>query len=52
MRTKGFCWALLRCGEIKLIAEKRVQIDGGTIDQCNHGGIRILIPSDTSDTVS
>ena len=24
MRTKGFCWALLRCGEIKLIAEKRV----------------------------
>ena len=24
MRTEGFCWALLRCGEIKLIAEKRV----------------------------
>ena len=24
MRTKGFCSALLRCGEIKLIAEKRV----------------------------
>ena len=24
VRTKGFCWALLRCGEIKLIAEKRV----------------------------
>ena len=23
MRTKGFCSALLRCGEIKLIAEKR-----------------------------
>ena len=23
MRTKGFCLALLRCGEIKLIAEKR-----------------------------
>ena len=22
MRTKGFCSALLRCGEIKLIAEK------------------------------
>ena len=22
-RTKGFCLALLRCGEIKLIAEKR-----------------------------
>ena len=22
--TKEFCWALLRCGEIKLIAEKRV----------------------------
>ena len=22
-RTKGFCSALLRCGEIKLIAEKR-----------------------------
>ena len=23
MRTKGFCSALLRCGEIKLIAKKR-----------------------------
>ena len=23
MCTKGFCLALLRCGEIKLIAEKR-----------------------------
>ena len=23
VRTKGFCSALLRCGEIKLIAEKR-----------------------------
>ena len=23
VRTKGFCLALLRCGEIKLIAEKR-----------------------------
>ena len=23
MRTKGFCSALLRCGEIKLIAETR-----------------------------
>ena len=23
MHTKGFCSALLRCGEIKLIAEKR-----------------------------
>ena len=23
MRTKGFCSALLRCGEIRLIAEKR-----------------------------
>ena len=23
MRTKGFCSALLHCGEIKLIAEKR-----------------------------
>ena len=23
MRTKGFCSAMLRCGEIKLIAEKR-----------------------------
>ena len=23
MRTEGFCLALLRCGEIKLIAEKR-----------------------------
>ena len=23
MRTKGFCSVLLRCGEIKLIAEKR-----------------------------
>ena len=23
MRTKGFCSALLSCGEIKLIAEKR-----------------------------
>ena len=23
MRTKGFCSALLRCGEIKLIVEKR-----------------------------
>ena len=23
MPTKGFCSALLRCGEIKLIAEKR-----------------------------
>ena len=23
MRTKGFCSALLRCGEIKLIAGKR-----------------------------
>ena len=23
MRTKGFCSALLRCGEIKLIAERR-----------------------------
>ena len=23
MRTKGFCSALLCCGEIKLIAEKR-----------------------------
>ena len=23
MRTKGFCSALLRCGEIKLITEKR-----------------------------
>ena len=23
MRTKGFCSALLGCGEIKLIAEKR-----------------------------
>ena len=23
MRTKGFCSALLRCGEIKLIAENR-----------------------------
>ena len=23
MRTKGFCSALLRCGEIKLIAEKQ-----------------------------
>ena len=23
MRTKGFCLALLRCGEIKLITEKR-----------------------------
>ena len=23
MRTKGFCSALLRCGEIKSIAEKR-----------------------------
>ena len=23
LRTKGFCSALLRCGEIKLIAEKR-----------------------------
>ena len=23
MRTKGFCLALLHCGEIKLIAEKR-----------------------------
>ena len=23
MRTKGFCSALLRCGEIKLNAEKR-----------------------------
>ena len=23
MRTNGFCSALLRCGEIKLIAEKR-----------------------------
>ena len=23
MRTKGFCSALLRCGEIKLIAEMR-----------------------------
>ena len=23
MRTKGFCLALLRCGEIKLLAEKR-----------------------------
>ena len=23
MRTKGFCSALRRCGEIKLIAEKR-----------------------------
>ena len=26
MRTKGFCSALLRCGEIKLIAEKREYI--------------------------
>ena len=23
VRTKGYCSALLRCGEIKLIAEKR-----------------------------
>ena len=23
LRTKGFCSALLRCGEIKLIAEQR-----------------------------
>ena len=26
MRTKGFCSALLRCGKIKLIAEKREYI--------------------------
>ena len=26
MCTKGFCYALLRCGEIRLIAEKRVSV--------------------------
>ena len=34
MRTKGFCSALLRCGEIKFIAEKREQyVTGGRTDK-------------------
>ena len=35
MRTKGFCSALLRCGEIKLIAEKR-----GASMPCHFGPYR------------